>query len=115
VLGALGQPVGDLELVRGEVALGVAEVAAVEPHVALVEEAVEHQPGPLARGAGTGLEPASVQQRPVGVGERLGRPPVAGDLHGRPRRVVEAGVGPHPSQLVVGHRGSPGSGKPQVR
>ena len=35
---------GDLEGVREEVALGVAEVGAVEPHVARVEDAVEHQP-----------------------------------------------------------------------
>jgi len=115
VFAALGQPVGDLELVRGEVALGVAEVAPVEPHVALVEEAVEHQPRPLTRGAGGRLEAAPVEQRPVGVGERLGRAPVPRDLHGRPAGVVEGGVGPDPPQLVVGHRGSPGSGKPQVR
>ena len=38
------QRIGDLEGVGGEVALRVAEVAAVEPHVALVEEPVEGQP-----------------------------------------------------------------------
>ena len=38
------QCVGDLERVGEEVALGVAQVAAVEPDVSLVEEAVERQP-----------------------------------------------------------------------
>ena len=50
VLAAGAQGVGDLEGVRGEVALGVAEVGAVEPDVALVEEAVEGQPGAAALG-----------------------------------------------------------------
>ena len=40
---------GDLEGVREEVALGVAEVGAVEPDVALVEDAVEHDPVARAR------------------------------------------------------------------
>ena len=42
---------GDLERVREEVALGHAEVAAVEPDVAVVEDAVE---GQEARGARLG-------------------------------------------------------------
>ena len=44
VLGAEAGEVGDLVGVREEVALGVAEVGAVEPDVALVEDAVEHEP-----------------------------------------------------------------------
>ena len=47
-----------LEGVREEVALGVTEVGAVEPHVALVEDAVEHQPGP-APAAGRGPSKAA--------------------------------------------------------
>ena len=41
-----GEQLGDLEGVRGEVALGVADVGAVEPDVALVEEPVEGEPEP---------------------------------------------------------------------
>ena len=40
---------GDVEAVREEVALRVAEVGAVEPHVGLVEDAVERHPAALAR------------------------------------------------------------------
>jgi hypothetical protein len=47
---------GDVELVREEVALGVAEVRAVEPDIALIEEAVE-EPEPGAAG------PASSSKR----------------------------------------------------
>jgi len=36
---------GDVELVREEVPLGVTEVCAVEPDVTEVEDAVEHEPG----------------------------------------------------------------------
>ena len=50
--------VGDVERVGEEVALGVAEVGAVEPHVALVEDPVERQPAP-ARPPG----PASSSKR----------------------------------------------------
>ena len=56
VLAAGAQRVGDLEGVRGEVALGVAEVGAVEPHVALVEEPVEGQPRPAALGRARRVE-----------------------------------------------------------
>ncbi len=54
VLLALAQGGGDLEGVRGEVALRVTEVGAVEPDVALVEEAVEGEPGPPALGGARG-------------------------------------------------------------
>ena len=52
VLAAVGQRLGDLEGVGEEVALGVADVAAVEPDVALVEEPVEPQPPALVGVAG---------------------------------------------------------------
>ena len=60
VLAAGAQRVGDLEGVRDEVALGVAEVGAVEPHVALVEEPVEGEPG---RGAPRPAPCASNERR----------------------------------------------------
>ena len=59
VLAAGAERVGDLEGVRREVALGVAEVGAVEPHVALVEEAVEGQP----RAATLGRAPCASNER----------------------------------------------------
>ena len=59
VLGPVPQLVGDLEGVAEEVALGVADVAAVQPDVGLVEDAVEHQPGPLAVGGAVGREAAT--------------------------------------------------------
>ena len=57
---AIAQRLGHLELVRGEVALGVADVAAVEPHVALVEEPVEDEPGPPILGRRRAFEPPPV-------------------------------------------------------
>jgi hypothetical protein len=70
VLAALAQRVGDLERVGHEVALGVADVPAVEPHVALVEEPVEDEPAAPAVARRRRLEPAPVQQRAVVLGER---------------------------------------------
>ena len=58
--------VGDVERVREEVALGVAEVRAVEPHVGLVEDAVERDPASSSVGWRRGGERVSVQQRAVG-------------------------------------------------
>ena len=48
---------GDVEAVREEVALRIAEVGAVEPHVGLVEEAVERDPAALPGVGGGRLEP----------------------------------------------------------
>ena len=59
VLAAGAQRVGHLEGVREEVALGVAEVGAVEPDVALVEEAVEGR----ARRAGPRPGPSTSNER----------------------------------------------------
>ena len=67
VLGPVAQRVGDLEGVGEEVALGVAQVAAVEPDVGLVEDAVEDQPGPLAVGGRSARE--------AGPGRAAGRRP----------------------------------------
>ena len=70
VLRSRSQGVGDLEGVREEIALGVADVRAVEPDVGLVEDAVEHQPGPPARAEERVLEAAAVEQGPVVGRER---------------------------------------------
>ena len=86
VLAAGAQRLGDLEGVRGEVALGVAEVAAVEPHVALVEDPVEGQPCPATLGWPHRVEGPAVQQRAVRIAERWRAAPVPGDRRWAPRR-----------------------------
>jgi hypothetical protein len=109
VLGPGGQRLGDLEGVGHEVPLGVAEVRAVEPHVALVEEAVERQPGAAVGGRCRRVEGAAVQEGSVGVGERRRRPPVARHLHALPAVGVEVVVLPGAPQVLVGDGGPPGA------
>jgi hypothetical protein len=109
VLGARRERLGDLEGVRGEVALGVAEVGAVEPEVGLVEEPVEGEPQAAAVGRPRVLEPVPVQQRPVAVDEGGIGAPVGGDGDRLPPVVVEPGLGVGPPQLVVGERCTPGA------
>src|SRR5947209_5613429 len=92
-----------------EVTLGVAEVRAVEPHVALVEEPVEHQPGALVDRWRAQFERPSVQQRPIVVGECGRRPPVTGHVDRRPSGVVERGVGEAASQTLVSRSSPPWS------
>jgi hypothetical protein len=110
VLGAGLDLVGDLELVGEEVALGVAEVATVEPHVAQVEETVEHEPPPpLTLRRRIDVESAPVEQGAVAVGERGHRSPVAGDVDVVPLAVVVGGVGraEAAASLRVGETGPP--------
>ena len=63
VLAGRGQGLGDLEGVGEEVALGVAEVGAVEPDVAGVEDAVEHEPGPRGRRRSTSARARAERRR----------------------------------------------------
>ena len=91
VLGAEPCDGRDVERVREEVALGVAEIDAVEPDIGLVEESVEHQPLAIARRGGADLDRTAEQQRAVGVGECRGAAPVPGHRDGFPRRVIELG------------------------
>jgi len=93
VLGAGPQLVGDLKGVGQEVTLGVPEVGAVEPDVALVEAALEHHEGPSPFGRPGGLKGAAVQDGPVARLEARGRPPVAGDREVGPVAIVEVGGG----------------------
>ena len=102
VLAARPERVGDLEGVREEVALGVAEVGAVEPDVALVEEPVEHRAtarrpsaGPIAsNGAGTA---AARRCRRTPASSASGRAP-----RRLPAAVVEAVVRQVAAQVLVG-------------
>ena len=86
---ATAELVADLELVGEEVPLRGAEVGPVEPHVALVEEAVEAEPPPAVVGARGLLEAHPVEQRAVVVGEGRSRAPVAGHRDRLPARVVQ--------------------------
>ena len=78
VLVAEAGQLGDVVGVGEEVALGVAEVGAVEPDVGLVAEAVEHDPAALALRPAGRARSGAVQQRPVGGGELGRRLPVPG-------------------------------------
>ena len=94
--------------VREEVALGVAEVGAVEPDVGLVEDAVERQPvAPPSAGparARTACGRSAAPSLPAKSGEVA---PVAGTATIGPRR--RRGVEPDSvaAQLVVGNIGAP--------
>ena len=106
VLGPGGEGLGHLELMREEVALGVADVAAIQPDVALVEDAVQHEPVAVVRRRPVVVEPGAIQQRSVRLGEGRGRPPVAGNLDRLPGGVVGV-IEPGAAQLVVGDQRPP--------
>lgn len=64
--------------VWGQVALGVAHVATVEPHVTLVEESFEAQPPAFVTiGGAVVLKLGAVEERAVLVGKRLVGAPMA--------------------------------------
>ena len=76
---------GDVEPVGEEVALGVAEVGAVEPHVGLVEDALEGDEHAPVVGGWFEVERTSIQQRAVRLGELGNGAPVTGDRNVGPR------------------------------
>jgi hypothetical protein len=97
----------DVEGVREEVPLRVAEVGAVEPHVGLVEDAVERHPA-TPPGVGLGqLVAAPVQQRSVVVREVRMVAPVPGHRDLCPRAVVDLEPDRVATKIVVGRRDTP--------
>ena len=106
VLGAGAQEITHLEGVGEEVALGVADVGAVEPDVAQIEEPVEDEPATPALFVRR-LEVAPVEQRSVLAGEGRRRTPVPRHCQLGPVGVVEVGPGELPAQLLVGDVGPP--------
>ena len=104
------EAVGDLQEVTEEVALGVAYVGSVQPHVTLVEEPVELQPGPAVGARRVGLEPSAVQERAVDAREVGLVAPVPGDVDLRPPAVVELVEREGPPEHVVGDVGPPRTG-----
>ncbi len=107
--------VGDVVGVGDEVALGVAEVGTVEPHVALVEEPVEGQPVASLLRAALEVEAGAVDERAVARRERRHRPPVTGDRHPLPGVVVVLGLDRLAAEVVVGGCGAPGAGQVHTR
>ena len=101
------QRVGDLELVREEVALGGAQVVGVEPHVAEVEEPVEDDEGAAIADERLSAEPVAVEHRSVGVREAGGRTPVTRDGDVVPGGVVERGLDEPLVQVTLGDVGTP--------
>ena len=111
VFRSVPQLIADLERVGGEVALSVAQVGAVEPHVALVEEPCERDPGAATLGGCRDLERPPMQHRRIVRGERRRGAPVPGDRQVGPARVVKGRVGEGPPELVVGDVRSPHTGQ----
>ena len=108
VLGAGLEVFGDVERVRHEVALGVAEVRAVEPDIALVEQPIEGEPHPRLRlGLDGVLEVRSVEQRAVGVRECAHGSPVPGHRDRLPAVICERRIGEVAAKVVVRDRGPP--------
>jgi hypothetical protein len=98
---------GDLELVREEVALGRAQVVGVEPDVAEVEDPVEGDEGATIALDPRTVEPAAVEDGPVGVSEPGGRAPVPGYGDVPPRGVVERRLDEPLVQVAFGDLGAP--------
>src|SRR4051812_28529465 len=107
MLGGEARQPGDVEAVREEVTLRVAEVGAVQPHVGLVEDAVQGDEVALAFGRRCQFEPLPVEQRTVVADEWRQPLPVARHLYlgPVPVEVVEADCTATP--LVVGNIGTP--------
>ena len=93
--------------VREEVALRIAEVGAVEPHVGLVEDPVEGHEVPPPFGRRVEVEPRAVDQGVVAVGERGEVAPMAGHIDHRPVVVVVVEPDRAAPSLVVGNIGAP--------
>ncbi len=105
---------GDVEAVTEEVALGVAEVGAVEPDVGLVEDPVERDPSSPSLGGRRRGERVSVHQRSGARGELRLVLPMArhGDLG--PPRVVAVGADAVAPYVVVGLGSQPDAGQLHV-
>ena len=101
------QRLGDLELVREEVALGRAQVVGVEPDVAEVEDPVEGDEGATIALEPPAVEPAAVEHGPVRVREPGGRAPVTRDGDVLPRGVVERALDEPLVQVTLGDLRAP--------
>ena len=92
---------GHVVRVGDEVALGVAQVRAIEPHVTLIEDSVDHHESALSVDGCGHREVTSIQQRTVAGREKGMGLPMSGHVHLGPLGVV--GVQAHArAQGVVG-------------
>ncbi len=105
----------DVETVREEVPLGVAEVCAVEPEVGLIEDPVEGDPSSVALGRGFGAERAPVHQRPVARRELRRVAPMTRNRDGFPATVVGVESDPVAANVVVGLGRQPSTGQSTTR
>ena len=104
---AVSQRIRHLERVREEVTLGRAEVTAVEPDVAVVEDPLEGEEPPPALRQGGGGEAAPVEHRAVAAGEGRGAPPVAWHGDRLPAGVVEPRLDEPLVEVALGLAGQP--------
>jgi len=107
VLLAGTQQLGDLERMREEVALGLAEVAGVEPDVAVVEDAVQDQERTAAALETGARELSAVEDRAVGLRELGCRAPVTGDRQRSPLAIVEPALDEPLMQITLASMGAP--------
>ena len=107
VLGGETRQAGDVEAVREEVALRIAEVGAVEPHVGLVEHPLQGDEVPPPFRRRVEVEPLAIDQGVVVVGERGEVAPMAGDVDHRPVVVVVVEPDRTAPSLVIGNIGAP--------
>jgi len=92
---------GYLELMGEEITLGVADVRAVEPHVALVEDAVEAKPDSILAGRNRRVEPVPVEQRAIDCGQFGCARPVPRHDDRRPSVFAEVALVKAAAEFVV--------------
>ena len=83
-----GHGLGHIELVGHEVALHVAQIVSVQPHVGLVQHPLEHQPPPLTCRGRLLVEPVPIAHR-GSLAQFCHLPPMPRHGDGSPVRVVK--------------------------
>ena len=93
VLDLIGQQLGHVEPVRGEVDPEVAEVMTIEPDLGFGEHTVEAEPLALGPARWVVGEPSAIQDRAFAVGKRGVLAPMPGHGDRGPVAVVQVGIG----------------------
>ena len=110
VLVGVAHQVRDLELVRDEVAVGIAHVGTVEPDITLLGDPVQGDPAAPILRHGRHREAMAVEDRAfVGEVGRVG--PVAGHGDLGPVAVVECRFVEGPAELLTSRGGTPRAGQ----
>ena len=84
-----------------EIALGIAEVRAIEPDIGLIEDAVQGDPSTRAVARGVGTEAMSVHHRTIAGGKLRSVAPVPWHDDRFPGRVVGVELDAVPTDVVV--------------